>query len=394
MRTLRGRDSRLACAAALIRVNDWVPQVSEAALECIAALVKGDGARHLFGLLGLILEQKDRHRFASRLSWIEPVLLEPQWHSERAIAMNEPDPFVRRYAFEIALRSGANSIDLLLRGAADPAATVANWSLEKAAQALSGDELQRVLHTGMASRISDVRATALRQLLGARINGIEDWVNSALFDRARSVRNTAAWFLKNRGDSALPIWRAAFDADTHLATTTSALSEHGDPGDIERLRHGFSGPNVRIRADALRGLHRLRAADCAELLTQALCGRSSFMARTALDLYQKGNDAPTRSMLEKALDDATSLSLRKRLIGASRLLGKWEGLAFLLYRHLCDDERDIAAVDTALRRWARDYNRSFTTATPSQRDEITRSLALLRSSKPSALIAQIKSLAK
>src|SRR5688572_30703889 len=43
--------NRLTCAAALIRTDDWVPQIAEAALSMIEKLASSASACHFFGLL-------------------------------------------------------------------------------------------------------------------------------------------------------------------------------------------------------------------------------------------------------------------------------------------------------------------------------------------------------
>jgi HEAT repeat protein len=390
VRGLSGRSSKLACAAALMRVDDWVPQVSRSALKCVAKLAQGDGARHFFTLLEIILTQRVRHRFASRWSSIESVLLAPRWRADREAALVDSSPIVRRFALELTTRADTSAVHALLNGTADSSPLVASWSLNRASQVLSGDELRQVLRGGLKSRLSEVRALALRLYVAAGFQDAGDEAGRALFDHARAVRNVAAFHCeKTFGKSPLPIWRDAFDAGNHPTAMLAALSEHGDLSDSARLRRQLPDPNGRMRALALRGLCRVQVPDAAELLDAALLDSSSHVVRAALELYRSGNDMPARATLERALAAARSPPLLQRLTRAARLLGKWDGLGFLLACLRKSAADDSPSIERELDRWTLDSNRRFSEATAGQRQEISTSLAALEASRPSKLIQRI-----
>lgn len=395
VRGLSGRNSKLACAAALIRVDDWVPQVSTSALKCVTKLAAGDGARHFFTLLEIIQAQRVRHRFASRWSSIESVLLAPRWRAEREAALADPSPLVRRFALELTTRADTNVVQALLNGATDSSPLVAGGSLIIASQALTGEDLRRVLRGGLKSRMSEIRALALRHYIAAGFPDAADEAGHALFDHARAVRNVAAFHCeKTLGKSPLPIWRDAFDAGKHSTAMLAALSEHGDQGDSARLRSQLANSKGRIRTLALRGLCRVQVPDAAELLDAALLDSSSHYVRAALELYRSGNDMPARATLERALAAARSPPLQRRLTRAARLLGKWDGLGFLLACLRKSAADGSPAIELELDRWSVDYNRRFSEPTAGQRQEISTALAALEASMPSKLFKRIAFLSR
>ena len=63
LRALRGHHGRLVCAAALIRVEDWVPQVADISLRLLQDLAAIDTAVHFFEFLDLIAALRSRLRF-------------------------------------------------------------------------------------------------------------------------------------------------------------------------------------------------------------------------------------------------------------------------------------------------------------------------------------------
>ncbi len=90
---------------------------------------------------------------------------------------------------------------------------------------------------------------------------------------------------------------------------------------------------------------------------------------------------------------ASAPRLRASLIGAGRLLPKWDQLGLLLERVLQAREDERKTLDLALRRWIHIVaNRSFVRATDGQRLEIARSLDLLRGRSPMGIWRDVAAL--
>jgi hypothetical protein len=385
LRALKLNVSRLACAAALIRANDWVPQVNRLAVDMIGVYSRDERARHFFSMLDLVQAQRGRRRFESNWQSIEATLLAPRWRAERAMALENSNVEARRFALELILRADADTSAQALESAVrDSSPHIALWALAAASRLLEGEALRNLLRAAQRTRVARVRADALRRYVRANHSDAGDVLRIALFDPARAPRNVAAFELQRTfGEQALPQWRAAFDQARSSAVVIAALAEHGEDVDEPRLRQGLTHRRARVRAFALRGLWRIGAPDCPGLLDEALLDGSLQFVRTALDIYSRGRELPRRETLEIALARATDPGLRHRLISGARMLGKWEALTFLLARYMECGALADPALDSALQRWELAFNRSFAQLRAEQRTEISRALASLRNSRPS-----------
>lgn len=74
--------------------------------------------------------------------------------------------------------------------------------------------------------------------------------------------------------------------------------------------------------------------------------------------------------------------MRARLIGASRLLSKWNRLQFLLAHIATSHEAEREPLDAAMWRWIANANRSFLPASPEQKLDIRRAIEMARARHP------------
>ncbi len=370
LRSTMWPDNRLTCAAALIRTDDWVPQIVEMALAMIERLASSDSARHFFGLLDLISALRARTRFA--VHWntvIEPMLLAPCWRDARHEAMNARDSTARRMAYELSLSADAGETGDILRSAlADASIRNALWAMSEVSQRIDADQQLEMWRTVLAHRLGAVRAEALRRLAQLEVGDLHELLLGALLDPAHAVRQAAAHQLQVRfGESALTHWRAAFDAGRERAMLAFVLAEFGDAQDEQRLRSQLAHRRARVRAAALLGLCRHRAVDREALMQLGLRDPSARVVAAAIEgLELTETDVRAADLLE-ALVSARSPAVRARVIAAARLLPKWDRLEHVLalYRRCPPEEWHY--LDSLLRAWESSYNRSYATLDATRR---------------------------
>jgi hypothetical protein len=136
-----------------------------------------------------------------------------------------------------------------------------------------------------------------------------------------------------------------------------SLSYAAAPEDISRLEPCLEDPAARVRAAALRGLVRADAARADQYLVAALNDASAFVIRYALSLTSKQKQLLALEDLKEAFEFAHSEATRRQLSFASRLLGKWESLEFLLWLSIT---RGLEIPGVGLDRWLVAANRRFT----------------------------------
>jgi hypothetical protein len=319
------------------------------------------------------------------------MLLLPKWRDARRAAILSDDAVARHLAHELIRRADADAANEALRIAIeDPSPLVALWALARLDDTNDAALRQEGLRAGMRNRLASVRSDALRRYCRAGYSDLRAILEAALFDRANSVRGVAAFQLNALfNESALERWRRAFDEGNRGETVVMALAESGEAEDALRLRSQLTRESGRIRALALRGIVRTGAVDNNELLQAALRDTSSAVVGAAIAAYSQGLDQLEQDTLLDAFAHARSAAMRARLIGASRLLSKWDRLQFLLDRHASCADTELPPLATAVKRWIGNANNSFIQPRPDQRLLIRHALENARSRHPAAFWDQV-----
>jgi hypothetical protein len=385
LRALRGHDERLACAAILIRCQDWVPQVADLAASLLKDMAATDTVRHCFDLLDLMVALRSRQRFEPHwVATLRPALMQPKWREARLAQLRNRNDVVRHLAHQLLWRADEDFELAAPRLAlTDPSRVVALWALSKISESADAVLRQNLLREGLRVRLAAVRSDALRRYCHGEYSDLREVLETAIFDPAHAVRSVAAYQLNAKfNESALARWRIAFDRGNHGEAMLMALSEHGDAHDETRLRAHLASKRGRLRALALRGLLRIGVADCAALQAEALRDSSSRVVDVAIAGYERGTDALTVETLNEAFAAARTAGMRARLIGASRLLSKWNRLQFLLALIATSPEEDREPLDIAMWRWIAGANRSFIAARPEQKLDLRRAVETARAHHP------------
>jgi hypothetical protein len=357
---------RLAIAAALIRCNDWVPQVQQAAVELLNRLIVDRAGADLFQFLDLLLKLQPRQRIAEDV-WphrIEPELLSPPHRQPRWEATRQGSAEARAFAYQLVLRADADRTnEALLQAIADGNPHLALWALSQTRAGLAESNKQALVRQALAHRHAPVRAEALRMQTAIDPASARTLLQEALFDPARGPRNAAAYLLRTQfHETPIDRWRSVVDGgpSLHFEAAMMALSEFAEPSDVPRLRLQLVHPKARIRAAALRGLWRGKAPQLAEYLRLSLSDSTSLVLRQAAKIYASSAEALDKSALDAAYGHAPSQQTRMTLLHMARLLGKWEGLDFLLSRVADADDDLFIAIATELDRWMQMANNRFT----------------------------------
>ncbi len=107
LKALGNQPDRLAFAAALIRCDDWVPQVQRAAVGLLNRLLDSDSASTIFELLPLFIRLRSRKRISEEI-WpqrVEPSLRLPSFKEARWNGTRSPDSEARGYAYRLVFEA-------------------------------------------------------------------------------------------------------------------------------------------------------------------------------------------------------------------------------------------------------------------------------------------------
>jgi hypothetical protein len=382
---------RLAVAAALIRCDDWVPPVQQAATHLLIRLLESPASSSIFDHLPLLLRLKQRKRVAEVI-WpqrIVPALRSPAFRELRWKSTRSPDSGTRVFAFQLVFEADPDRVvEAIENACADGHPKVALWGLSTAVLGGSSSEalLKRALEHGSAA----VRTYALRTYEELGATDLREVLERALFDVSRGARDAAAYLLNERfGESARQRWRAAIDSrdERRAPIAVIALAYAAEEEDAERLTPFLEHAAARIRAFALRGLVRAKAPRSEEFLARGLRDPSGLVVRVALKLFSKEGPSLDLFTLEHAYASAPSEAVRRRLLHGSRVLGKWETLSFLLPLM---SSADAAITSGEINRWLQASNRRFTPLDSAVRVKLAGELRRLQDSAPSPRWAELK----
>jgi hypothetical protein len=382
---------RLAVVVALIRCDDWVPAVQEAAVGLLIRLLDSAAAA-VFDHLQLLLRLRQRKRFAEHI-WpeqIEPALRRPIFRELRWKSASSPDAETRAFAFRLVLVADPDrAVEVIEKACTDGHPKVALWGLSTAGVVLAPPSSESLLRRALWHRSAAVRTYVLRIYEELRAPDLHEVLERALFDASRGPRDAAAYLLeKCFGESARQHWRAVIDSgeEGRAAIAVNALAFMAEAEDADRLTPFLGHPVGRIRAPALRGLVRAKAPRSDEFLTQALRDASGLVVRVALKLFSKEGPLLDLPTFQQAYDSVPSEVVRRRLLHGSRILGKWDTLAFLL--PLMETENaPFAAAE--IDRWLLSSNRRFTPVDPGMRAKLDADVRRLQEAAPSSRWVQL-----
>jgi hypothetical protein len=375
---------RLAVAAALIRCDDWVPPVQQAATNLLIRLLESAAAPSIFDHLPLLLRLKQRKRVAE-LIWperIEPALRLPAFREFRWKSTRSPDSETRAFAFQLVLEADPDrAVQVIENACADGHPKVALWGLSTAILGRSSSEA--LLKRALGHKSAAVRTYALRTYEELGATDLCEVLERAIFDASRGPRDAAAYLLNQRfGESARQRWRAAIDSgdEGRAPIAANALAYAAEEEDIERLTPFLRHPTARIRSYALRGLARAKAPRIEEFLSHALRDASGLVVRVVLRIVSKEGPLLEAHTLQQAYASAPSEAVRRQLLHGSRILGKWDTLDFLLPLMLTED---VAFASAEINRWLQSANRRFTPMDPRMRVKLEAYLRQLKETAPS-----------
>jgi len=387
----------LAMAAALIRADDWVPQVRAAGKLLLARLSGAASGAALFENFEILLGMRERRRFSQEV-WpelVEPVLRLPENARRRWQATQQRLPAVRRFACELVADSDPERIPDVCRlaaGDADPA--LARWALNTSFRLLSTSDARTLASETLRSHPhGSVRAAALHALASNDASASKDAVEAALIDRSRSVRSAAAYLLRKWFDAdPAEHWRAALSAHDprRRVIAVQALADVAQPADAQQLLPWLGHHTGKIRAAALRGLESAKFAQVVELATLALADANATVLREAIGILHRSAGALTVDLLLCARANAANRRAQTLLTQSARLLDKWDGLETYLVCYAESDPVGRRTIQDELEIWRRSAWKRFTPLSAASRVRIEKQLVTLSDELPTRLANEFK----
>ncbi len=351
----------------LLRVNDWVPQVRDAARNAVVARLTRDYAPHFAKHLGLVtrLQRSRRVDHSGPLRAISQLLSSAP---DRLLqAMNEHRGEARRVIFRVLAESRADDAKLFraMLHVDDPAIRV------MAMRMLPVEENRDVFESVFDDPAGSVRAQAL--MLAADDSRLE----SALLDRNGAVRDVARHRLRDRGIDFAALYREALQGD-RIAAAIAGLSETGTRADAGRVAAFLTHAHPSVRRAAVRAVLALGGEAYVDPVTPLLSDASrgvSSQARRSLMPHGATLHVPT---LWAMYESASADHVRRNLLALMTALPKWESITLFVR----------AGAHEHIARWNEFFNRR--PAAPTARQLQALEEALAKSALPEETVTVIR----
>ncbi|HEY7376659.1 MAG TPA: hypothetical protein VIF57_31155 [Polyangia bacterium] len=380
------RDGR-AVPYVLLRLNDWVKQIRDAARAVIEVFFQPQFAADVIAALpvawALARRGRDDHeRFISRmLAFLRSPACAPALRAGGA----SPDREVRRNCLELLLRRGGGAEDeapQVLGGAlADRDPMIRVWAARRLARAVPAPWAEALARRALGDRSVQVRRAALAALAPVLPDGdARPLLEAALLDANTTARWQARVLMLARGPFDLAAYyRRVLSTAAERAAIRGALlglGESGTVADVAVVVPFLSADRARVSGAALRARAGLEPFSVTEpyLLTLRSPERSlSREARRALE--PRLSFVPIAALREIVVDLALPPHARRNALLLAGGKSKWERLPALLDACADPDEVNAKLALLLVDGWNAGYNRSFVPPTRAQIDEAATAFA-------------------
>ncbi len=380
----------------LLRLNDWVRQVEELALEAVIDRISEESAHEFAAILPLVawLERTNRVDHASVLAQIHEALRSTEVRQTMLVAMSSLHRDVRRMSFRILIEVGATELPGVVRhvlGVEDSVLRL--FAARSLRPAFDDEQLRIVLPAIVLDRAPPVRLQGLRLWWEIFPEDAEGAMESALLDQNGSLRAMAQYHLRERGPS--------FLRDTYLGVLTgeqpellapamAGLAEVGEPADAQAIACFLESPLPSLRRAAVGAIVRLGGESYLARAFELVADSSAGVSRQATRAVRKHVAELGHNKLWSMYSEFTQVHVRHNLLLLIAQLSKWEAIPYLLTATACQEERLSGLACSLAENWERNYNRSQAQPSHEEAARLTKALVSSERGLPQHLAESIR----
>lgn len=356
------------------RLNDWVPEVREAARSAMLTFLAMLSVKDFLPVLPqlLALRSATRTDHSDWLERFERAFLEKADLDLLRIAVQQNEYGISRACYSLALRYDAMDIDELIDlGLHSKDVVLAVWSVQLCEKLFGSTRLLK-LHEATHSPFGTVRATALRSLLS--LGSMESQRSqrevafSFLLDGQGAVRDIAMQWLKDAGIDVRSQYLNALLGEQASPETLRicllALSRCGTSSDVEMIKTFVTSLSPSVRAAAFLGWVKLTPESKDLVADRVLADESPRVQKLAVFLMHRlGAYIPFERVMALAISGQSH-----RLALRLSMSDKWNWLECIVQIGLNakDDAELLTVLAGHLDRWLRDEGKSYSAPTAQQ----------------------------
>lgn len=347
----------------LLRLNDWVPQVREAARMAILARIDPRYANHFAAHLGLVtrLQRSTRADHAYVLRAVSQMLRAAS-PAGLLMALNDRNAATRRAVFHI----------LTDREPRDPEIVRAALRVDdpvirmRALRMLPFDENRAQIEALFDDPASVVRAEAL--MLAADTPRLL----AALLDRNANVRAIVRIRLREQNIDFAALYRDALQGEQGKAAI-AGLSETGTRADAELLLPFLQHPAPSVRRAAVRAIVVLGRDAYVDVVMQSLRDEAPGVSRQARLALMPHAATIAASDIAAMYESTQATHVRRNLLLLLRAMSKWDNITIFL-RAMRDTDEASEFAEESVRSWNAEFNRRSSVPTARQLEALAAAL--------------------
>ena len=357
----------------LLRVNDWVSPVREAARATLWERLQPEYARHFVHNLPLVtrLTHCGRDDHSQFVASVFDRLRDPVSRPALLEGLSSTDREVRRTCFALAIEASDITLREFLGGLIRHDDSILRLRAAQMARSrLAVEDYLGLMPVMAADRFMPVRREALVGLVERCPDLSRPALMTSLLDSHVSIREVARHHLeKSGGFDARSFYRIEILSGRPdvLPQAIAGLSETGIREDAGLVVPWLTHLATKVRRAAVRALGRLDGDSHIDELLRALGDERSGVGRTAREALRGRLRLVAGGRLWDIFEQRAGRPHASRhALALLAGLGKWAGLKYLI-RACRDDDPEIASLARShLRDWVDHFNRSF--ARPSSDD--------------------------
>jgi len=364
----------------LIRLNDWVEPVRDAAYEAVQARLVPAYAPNFVRSLWLVerLERCGRADHEALVGRVHGLLTGPAGRPALRAALTTDDRWLRRSCYRFLLDTPAKDGPEIIRMAVrDEDATIRLRAIRAAGVVLDAGGLREILGQVGRDPFMPVRREVLGLWLRHFPEAAESALRDALLDSSPALRQTARHDLKARGAGEFGEFYLSALADSRgsrLRPALHGLAETGSEADAARVESFLSHPAPGVRRAAVTALSRLNPEAYIPVFVQALEDDSPGVSRAARLALAPRAARVGEEKLWSLVVGGSKTHVRRNALLLLAATGKWTSIGWMIRACGLADEQLAGMAREQVARWIARYNRVQVQPTRDQLEHMARAL--------------------
>ncbi len=355
----------------LLRRNDWVSQVREAARDAIRERIRTDSVVAFARSFCLVdrLEVSQRGDRESLIGGLAHIFAATPGVEAILAALASGSRRNRRALIRFAIEHVPAGLSAVIAcGVTMADDLIRMWATPLVPQALDGPQALLTLQRLANDPSPAVRREALTALARAFPGERERALERGVLDRSAAVRDICRFLLGRPNADFVRAYRSVISEASSprlLASAIASLAEVGTASDAGSVAPYLAHSNSSVRRVAVKCVMRLAGDGFAERVASMLIDPSrgvSAAARNSLRNHVRMIGAPR---LDEIFAEAARHT-RLNIVPLFAALPKWQSIPRLLKVAAGSDKQVADAARRFIRDWNRQYNRS--SASPSERE--------------------------